>query len=309
MKVLRFVLLAAVLFGVAALWVPAVSAANNCQFLTVGKKMFLKSNCTTDTTILVPNGYTLDGLWHTITAVDPAGGHFVGAVVKNAGAVAHVWNLRVTVSGLADICDGGNDRLRGIMLEGASGSIVGNTVVGVTQVNSGCQEGNSIEVRNEPFDGTHPNTRSVSIVGNTVSGYMKTGILANGDVDVDISLNVLTGSANQAHLAANGVQIGFGAKGSIQLNVIGGNSWCCEDASATGILVFDASDGVSIRANKITGNADIGIYFEANNGTIRQNIVTESGPDGFYDVGIGNYGTGNLVSQNLVVGYTTAYES
>lgn len=285
-----------------------VGAQNNCVFTTSGARMYLRANCTTDETIFIPNGYTLNGLGHTITAIDPVGGHFVGAVVKNAGAVAHVRNLTVTVSGLANVCDAGNDRLRGIMFEGASGTIIGNVITNVTQASSGCQEGNSIEVRNEPFDGTHPNTQSVVISSNRITNYMKTGIVANGDVNVDVSLNYLTSSANQANLAANGIQLGFGALGKVRYNVVGGNSWCCVDAAATGILIYQASDGVNVSNNTVYNNADVGIHFEANNGVIRRNIVTESGPDGYYDVGIGNYGNNNTVAQNYIRGYTTPYE-
>ncbi len=47
----------------------------------------------------------------------------------NGGATAYVKNLTVTVSGLANVCDGGADRLRGIMFEGASGSITHNAIL------------------------------------------------------------------------------------------------------------------------------------------------------------------------------------
>src|SRR3712207_8069880 len=47
-------------------------------------------DCMTDTSIVIPNGYTLDGGGHTITAVDPVGGHFVGGVIQNGGATANV---------------------------------------------------------------------------------------------------------------------------------------------------------------------------------------------------------------------------
>ena len=61
----------------------------------------------------------------------------------------------MTVSGLSNVCDDGDARLRGILFDGTGGSITNNDVVDVRQgATSGCQEGNSIEVRNEPFDNT-----------------------------------------------------------------------------------------------------------------------------------------------------------
>ncbi|MBZ0285817.1 MAG: right-handed parallel beta-helix repeat-containing protein [Anaerolineae bacterium] len=291
-------------------FIPVTSAAT-CTFNYIGSRMILTANCTTDTTILVPHGFTLDGAGRTITAVDPAGGHFIGAIVKNGGTIAHVKNLRLTVSGLVNVCDAGAERLRGIMFEGASGSIINNKVYDVRQVGSGCQEGNSIEVRNDPFDGTHPNTKYVTIWGNTITNYMKTGIVANGDVSVNIQLNVLSSSANQANLAANGIQIGFGGQGTIRLNIVGGNSWCCVDAAATAILIYDAGDWVTVTGNKIHGNSDVGIDVELTDyATVKYNIVLDQGTDGYYDVGIGNYdGVGNVVEDNFIHGFVTPYET
>src|SRR5438105_3072595 len=92
--------------------------AQACSFNNSAKSktMTLNADCVTDHSIVVPNGYTLDGAGHTITAVDPttAPFHFVGGVVQNGGAVANVTNLKVTASGVADACDAGADRLRGI---------------------------------------------------------------------------------------------------------------------------------------------------------------------------------------------------
>ena len=67
-----------------------------CVFTTTPTTMTLVNDCTTDHTITVPHGVTLDGDDHSITAVDPVGGHFLGAVVKNGGTVAHVTDVEIT---------------------------------------------------------------------------------------------------------------------------------------------------------------------------------------------------------------------
>ena len=54
-----------------------------CTFTTSNSTMTLDADCTTDTTIMVPNGFTLDGNGHKITAVDGSSGAFAGAVVEN----------------------------------------------------------------------------------------------------------------------------------------------------------------------------------------------------------------------------------
>lgn len=244
------------LFVVAAVLVAALSAppssptATGCTFTVVGTTMTLDADCTTDATITVPDGFTLDGAGHRITAVDPPGGHFVGAVVKNAGSTAHVRDLQVTTSGLANVCDAGDDRLRGILFDGASGTIQDNAVTGIHQGASGCQEGNGIEVRNAPFDGTHPATKSVTIADNLVTGYQKTGILANGDVFAVITGNVVVGKGPVPYIAQNGIQVGFGGTGEVEDNDISGNAYtgCSNQQAAqtgcvpwvsTALLLYD----------------------------------------------------------------------
>ncbi len=293
--------------------------ANPCVFRFSGTYMDLQNDCTTNQTILIPNGFELRGYNHTITAIDPPGGHFVGAVVKNGGPSASVTRLKVTTSGLDDVCDAGDDRLRGIMLEGASGRISFNTVTNVNQGQSGCQEGNGIEVRNAPFDGTHPGTKTVLVNENTVRDYQKTGILANGDLSMNINHNRVGASFVDSHLiAANSIQLGFGASGLVRYNTIDGNQYCgAADTVGTAILVFDAAPGAVVAHNDINGNSDIGIYFQAENGSIDHNRVTDDSSIADcnthgYDVGIGNYGAAdgatNDVSYNTVRGFDKAFE-
>ena len=72
----KFIILA---ISLVALAIPTLALAGtttvgNCTFTTNDKTktMSLVADCTTDTTINVPNGYTLDGKGYKITAVDAA---------------------------------------------------------------------------------------------------------------------------------------------------------------------------------------------------------------------------------------------
>lgn len=290
----------------------AAQAATTCTFAddSLSMVMTLQGNCTTDETILVPDGYTLDGADYRITASDPSGDHFKGAVVTNAGTVAHITNLGVNMTGLSNVCDAGDDRLRGIMLEGAAGSISNSIVANVNQGASGCQEGNAIEVRNAPFDNTHPNTLSVEISHNKVENYQKTGILVNGDVSVYTHHNTVGASATQSSLAANSVQYGFGATGDIMNNEIEGNQWLgASDFVGTAVLLYLA-DNTQFKHNHVQGNSDVGVYGLADNLYIRSNIVKDLGVDGPHgDYGIGNWGTNSVVLDNRVVGFATPYDA
>ncbi len=266
----------------------------------------LTSDMTVDATFFIPDGYTLDGNGHTITAVDPAGDHFRGAVVQNAGSTAHVKNLAVRTSGLSNACDSGGDRLRGIMFEGASGSIKRCEVVDVNQGASGCQEGNAIEVRNAPFDGTHPNTVHVEVAHNKIKRYQKTGIVANGDVEVLVHHNKVGASATQENLAANSIQLGFGAQGTVRLNKVDGNQWKgTSNFAASAILVFDA-DAVKVNKNIIRGNSDIGLFVISDDGEYVNNKIFDNGadhPNSGFDIGGGDFGSGNTFKNNKARGF------
>lgn len=300
----------AMVLGVLVIGGPA-RAGSDCDFIDTGDALILTDDCTTDETIVVPDGYTLDGRGNTITAVDPSGDHFRGGVVENGGASAHVEHLTVTTDGLANVGDSGADRLRGIFLDGASGSITHNSVIGINQGNSGAQEGNAIEVRNAPFDGTHPDTKTVEIAHNVVDDYQKTGIVANGDVDVSIRHNDVGASATQEKLAANSIQFGFGALGAAMQNRVDGNQWKGTSSFAgTAILLF-RNDLVDIDQNNIRGNSDVGILVvESAGGTLDDNKVFDEGPDhpnSCCDVGIWIFDSGNSVTNNKVRGFDDPY--
>lgn len=270
---------------------PGARAGNNCLFDidSAHQIMKLQGDCTTDSTIFVPQDYTLDGNGHQITAMDPSSGHYTGAVVQNQGNVAHVKNLRITASGLANVCDAGTSRLRGIMFDGASGSITSDEVIGINQGNSGCQEGNAIEVRNAPFDGTHPNTQHVEINNNYVDQYQKTGIVVNGDVFASVTNNYVGSSGLDDFLASNSVQLGFGAAGSVNNNSILGNDWDGPtDFAGTAVLLFEAGD-VNVNHNNISGQGtDVGVLAEFSGGiNVMNNTITRSPDDGKDDFGVG----------------------
>jgi hypothetical protein len=298
-------------FGTAALMVglfgflsgPAI-AATDCTFTNKGATMSLDADCTTDATILVTDGWTLDGRGYSITAVDPDGGHFLGAVVMNGGSTAYVTKLVVQAIGLSDdVChNNGPDRLRGIMFDGASGSITHNTVQSINQGQSGCQEGNAIEVQNESDMGTV----TVEITHNEVEDYQKGGIICNGDVDCSIRSNTVGESYTQLELAANTLQIAFGGTGTIENNRIAGNQWLGEsNFVATAVLIFEA-DGVTIQRNNIRGNSDVGVVLWGEDGILDNNQINDEGPDGNvndWDVGVWAVTTTNVVTKNKIRGF------
>jgi hypothetical protein len=281
-------------------------AADGCSFQETGSTWTLQADCATDSSIVVPDGVTLDGAYHTIVAVEPVDGVFRGGIIVAGGASATVINTVVTALRLPDVCEAGHARLRAIYFNGASGLIQGNTILNVNKTGSGCQEGNGIEVRNANLDGRG---LTVEIVDNVVEGFQKTGIVASGNVDVVIRGNSIGASAAQRLLVANGIQVGAGARALIEANAIAGNSWEGDDAAGTAILLVNTAAGTVIRGNVIVGNADVGIYVLADGVRVERNRLTDTGADGAFDVGIGNYGSGNVFDANSIRGYYQQYQN
>lgn len=309
---------ALIFFGALCLTVFAAGQAHaQCTFTTAARTITLTGDCATEHSIVVPDGFTLNGAGHTITAVDPLGDHFRGGVVQNGGATANVRDLRITSNNLVDVCEAGADRLRGIIFDGASGSITGNEIFNLNRGASGCQEGNAIEVRNF---GSSPLTARVVIDSNTVTGYQKTGIVANGNVDATITDNTVAGGAPVSNIARNGIQIGFGATGMVKRNNVSGNSYTGPDVSG-GILIVggplyggDFCRNVQIMQNTIS-ESDVGVYISqyeadfsapatATNIKIVNNVISKAGvTNGYvYQAGVSDVGNNDKIITNRISG-------
>lgn len=283
------------------------NAAEGCLFEESPDRTWtLVADCTVDGPIVLPDGVTLDGAQHTIIAVDPVTGPFRGAIIVNGGGSANVVNTIITALDLTNVCQEGNARLRAIYFNGGSGTIRGNTIVNVNKGASACQEGNAIEVRNVDLSG-RPTT--VQIVENQIEGFQKTGIVVSGHVDVAIRANSIGASAAQRLMVTNGIQVGAGAYATIEGNAISGNSWAGNDAAATAILLMHSAAGTVVRNNMIVGNADVGIYVMADGVRVERNRLTDTGSDGAFDVGIGNYGDGNVFDGNSIKGFYYRYQN
>jgi hypothetical protein len=231
----------------------------------------LVGDCFTDHTIHEANGRTLDGNGHTITAVDPSGGHFLGAVVQGDAGISAttVKNLGVTASGLSNnVCDQPgppDNRLRGILFDNTPGTIANNNVHGVRQGLSGCQEGNAIEARNFA---SSPTRWAVSITNNTVTNYMKNAITANGTIAAMISGNTTVGDGPINYEGQNGIQVGFGATAVVKHNSASLNNYTPTSFVACGFLIYQAK-GVSASNNTFFNNERNQCNFGKGGGTFK----------------------------------------
>ena len=300
----------------------AAHAATTCSFVTSGTQMTLQGDCTTDTTIIVPNGMRLDGAAHRITAVDPPGGNFLGAIIRSGGTSAEVVNTVLATENLADVCAGGEDSLTGILFDGASGTISGNTILSLNKnsragARSSCQEGNAIKAVNfGPISGRIP----VTISGNTIREYQKTGIIVSGEIDGAVTGNTVVGAGPQADIGQNGIQIGEGATARVLHNTVSGNAYTGGGTASGGIIVASGplhgsrySEGVEIGDNTLVGN-DVGVWLmqmeqdrRSPNVPTRTRITgnsisNEAVTNKLYQAGITAHGNGDQISGNHIAG-------
>ena len=149
-----------------------------CAGTLSGTTFTLSANCDTTVPLTIPDGVTLNGAGHTITAHDITGtpGSFNGAVLSNAGTSMSIEDLTVMGTGFTQTQPPGScgrATLNGIWFNGAGGSVTNVTVTGITE-SSNCQVGRAIVA-----NGTAGQT--LTITGTTVSDYNKDGIHAYGD--------------------------------------------------------------------------------------------------------------------------------
>jgi Periplasmic copper-binding protein (NosD) len=184
----------------------------------------------------------------------------------------------VSIAGLT--VDGANNGISacapdliGVSFQNASGTLDHIAVRNFKLASSdnGCQSGTGIFVQSG-----NGGISRVEIHDCSVHDFQKNGITADekGTVAV-IRRNVVTGLGPTDGAAQNGVQIGFGAAGSILDNVVTNNIWSpCMTAVtcatvATNILVTQ-SDGVDVSGNT-AGISQVNIFVHGSNATIDHN--------------------------------------
>jgi hypothetical protein len=210
--------------------------------------------------------------------VDINGNPVAAQIFVAAGSGNTVTVERLTVDGTGNNLAGcGAPTLDGIYFQNTPGTITYNTVRNQYQTDfadyGGCQNGLAINVESST------DSPAVSITYNSVHAYQKNGITASGDApasangpSVTIRDNYIAGLGSTAMnwqagggAAENGVQIGFGATGTVSSNTVNDNIWAPDTFSqpynaASGILVF-ASNSITVSSNYV-GSAQFGIAIE-----------------------------------------------
>ncbi len=127
----------------------------------------------------------------------------------------------------------------GVVVNGGTVDVTGSAIhdIGETPVN-GTQHGNAVYY-------VYGSSSTGTVVGNDIWNYQKGGIVANGTgTFVTITDNTVTGLGPVGFIAQNGIQLGWGATGTITGNTITGNLYT-QGASkgwvSAGILLYQAN--------------------------------------------------------------------
>lgn len=243
------------------------------------------------------NGAILMPLLMVANGSDPGSGEAIAAAILVANA-SNVNIEGLIVDGTNNGLSGCSPRLVGILYQNSSGRAAHDAVrhMKLEPADAGCQSGNGIEI--ESLSGASFN---VEVNSNSIWDYQKNGITANETgTSVEIVRNVVTGLGPTSGAAQNGVQIGFGATGSIRLNNISGNVWspCVSaaqcDTNGTGILIFN-SNGIFIHKNVVETN-QVGMFIGGDDSRVELNEVANSG----VLIGIALVGNGDAAVRNIV---------
>ena len=182
-----------------------------------------------------------------------------------------------------------NSRFIGIAYYNAGGVVSNNTILGITDTPlSSDQQGVGILVLNADAV-----ARSITITGNDVSEYQKTGIEVLGSgLTATISDNTVAGSGTTSLTAQNGIEVGNGATGIVTGNEVSGNDFSGSGYTATGILEIGPTTGLTISNNYLHENQANLYLYEGNNITVTGNILA----GGTWGVVASSGITGNLTA-------------
>lgn len=199
----------------------------------------------------------------------------------------------LTVDGLGR----GNDNYRfvGIGFWNAGGSVNNVHLTGVRdEPFSGAQHGVSIYSSNDT-DGPY----TINVSGVDIDDMQKTGMALSGNgLTANVSNCIVTGQGPTDVTAQNGIQIGFGAGGTVIDCSVTGIAYTGSGWIASGML-FYLGTTVDVSGTCSITNSQSNIVFQGTNGSVDGATVTTSGVNNEEGVSIRDYGYTMIGIENL----------
>ncbi len=179
------------------------------------------------------------------------------------GSQVSLQDLTINGSGAEGQFTSCADDFVGVYYRDASGALNDVTVTGVELAPDlfGCQDGLGVYVATNSGKSSNVGMSSLN-----VNNYDKNGITCDdAGTSCSVASSTVAGIGPTSAIAQNGVQIAFGAVGSVTNDVVTGDNYTgVNDADSTGILVFGGCGepldaNVTAAGNWLQGD-DIGVY-------------------------------------------------
>ncbi len=170
------------------------------------------------TTSDIDNSHNLSA---PIILVQGGSAGLTGVTIQNLEVNGNIIGSKLTDCGL----DASNPEPVGIMFQSASGTIddVVSLDVESNQALFGCQDDAGLGIFVQTATGLNSN---VLIKDSSITNYQKNGITCNdAGTSCDVSNDVVAGIGQTTLTAQNGVQIAYGATGTIENSQISGDSY------------------------------------------------------------------------------------
>jgi hypothetical protein len=133
----------------------------------------------------------------------------------------------------------------------------------------GCQHGLAVRVGSA----SREEVGHAVLKADTISGYEKNGPTVSGTgSSMSITNSTITGEGPSPYIAQNGIQISYGASGSVKGTMVSGNecnvgSCGAEAEQATGVLFYQAAAGSKVTSSTMSHN-DLGVYYASGSATV-----------------------------------------
>ena len=197
-----------------------------------------------------------------------------------------IQNLTVDGAGLGNA----NAPFSGVAFHNAAGTLQNSSVINVADTPLD-GNGNGVGVYAYNDDGT---PRTVNVSNNTISGYGKNGMALSGqNLTGNATGNTVTGAGPTDIIAQNGIQVSYGASGTVANNNVSGNFWT---GTYCGDTYYPAGCSTNNPASELDADGASGVLlYEAGNATVSSNTITGN------QFGVWSVATGNVAVQNNAI--------
>jgi parallel beta-helix repeat protein len=214
----------------------------------------------------------INGAGMASTFVKP-GGVVVNTTRINTNPAAPIFDVEdatgvniqnLTADGSLNGISGCSPDFLGFYYKKASGSLtnVAASHIKLSPSLLGCQTGVGVFV-----EADSPDVANVVVTNAQITDYQKGGIVANRTgTTLAVTGNTISGIGPTTQIAQNGIQLGFGASGSVSTSNISGNDYTPSTDASTGVLLFQAASAM-LNGNNVHNNQE-GLFVESTNGAI-----------------------------------------